>query len=80
MLQGTEDALKLNGSDMGGCNLEVHDAQERDEYYINREASGGPFIDYRRRRLLLNRHKFTRYINLFLMIDSGLLITIVTCH
>ncbi|EFH40384.1 predicted protein, partial [Arabidopsis lyrata subsp. lyrata] len=59
MLHGTEDALKLNGSDMGGCNLEVHDAQERDEYYINREVSGGPFIDYRRRRLLLNRHKFT---------------------
>lgn len=70
MLHGTEDALKLNGSDMGGCNLEVHDAQERDEYYINREVSGGPFIDYRRRRLLLNRHKFTRYINLLLMIDS----------
>ncbi|CAL9243144.1 unnamed protein product [Arabidopsis halleri] len=58
MLHGTEDALKLNGSDMGGCNLEVHNAEDREEYYINREASGRYIQN--RRHLLLNRHKYTR--------------------
>ncbi|AED96120.1 unnamed protein product [Arabidopsis thaliana] len=59
MLQGTEDALKLNGSDMGGCNLEVHDATERDEFYVNYEVSGGPFIKKPCQRLLARR-KYTR--------------------
>ncbi|KAG7537542.1 RNA-binding domain superfamily [Arabidopsis suecica] len=58
MLHGTEDALKLNGSDMGGCNLEVHNAKDREEYYINREASGRYIQN--RRHLRLDRLKFTR--------------------
>jgi len=78
MLQGTEDALKLNGSDMGGCILEVHDARERDEFYVNYEASGR--YNQKPCQRLLARRKYTRYINLFLMIDSRVMITIVTCH
>ncbi|OAO92875.1 hypothetical protein AXX17_AT5G50580 [Arabidopsis thaliana] len=58
MLQGTEDALKLNGSDMGGCILEVHDARERDEFYVNYEASGR--YNQKPCQRLLARRKYTR--------------------
>ncbi|EOA14686.1 hypothetical protein CARUB_v10027958mg, partial [Capsella rubella] len=47
MLQGTEAALKLNGSDLGGCKLEVHDAKKREEYYGLRDVNI-PYIPVRR--------------------------------
>ncbi|XP_019095462.1 PREDICTED: nucleolin 1-like [Camelina sativa] len=49
MLQGTEAALKLNGSDLGGFKLEVHDAKQRDEFYFTRDLDF-PFIPPKSRR------------------------------
>ncbi|XP_010443639.1 PREDICTED: nucleolin 2 [Camelina sativa] len=49
MLQGTVAALKLNGSDLGGFKLEVHDAKERDEFYFTRDLDF-PFIPPKSRR------------------------------